>query len=162
MRDAVDSDLSRIVEIYNAAVPTRLATADTEEVSVESKREWFESHVPGKRPILVHEEGGQVIGWLSFEPFYGRPAYDQTAEVSIYIDPAHCSKGLGAKLLGQAMNLTAELDIETLVAYIFSHNQQSLRLFEKYGFEEWGKLPDIAVMDGNRYSLSILGKHINS
>ncbi len=161
MRNAVDSDLSRIVEIYNAAVPSRLATADTEEVSVESKREWFENHVPGKRPILVHEEGGQVIGWLSFESFYGRPAYDQTAEVSIYIDPAHCSKGLGANLLEQAMNLTAELDIKTLVAYIFSHNKPSLRLFEKYGFEEWGKLPDIAVMDGNRYSLSILGKHIN-
>lgn len=161
MRDAVDSDLPRIVEIYNAAVPTRLATADTVEVSLESKREWFERHVPGKRPILVHEDENSVVAWLSFEPFYGRPAYDHTAELSIYIDPAHCSKGLGAKLLEQAIAMTAELNIKTMVAYIFSHNEPSIRLFKKYGFEEWGKLPEIAEMDGKEYSLSILGRRIN-
>ena len=41
IRNAVDGDLERIVEIYNAAIPGRLATADTAPVSVEARRGWF-------------------------------------------------------------------------------------------------------------------------
>lgn len=33
-----------IVEIYNSSIPGRLATADTEPVGVESRREWFDRH----------------------------------------------------------------------------------------------------------------------
>ncbi|MDB6139126.1 MAG: Phosphinothricin acetyltransferase, partial [Verrucomicrobiaceae bacterium] len=41
IRDATAEDLPRIVAIYNAAIPGRLATADTVLVSVESRRPWF-------------------------------------------------------------------------------------------------------------------------
>ena len=37
IRDAIDSDLETIVAIYNAAIPGRMATADTEPVAVESR-----------------------------------------------------------------------------------------------------------------------------
>lgn len=161
MRYARYEDLSRIVEIYNEAVPTRLATADTEKVSLESKKQWFENHTREKHPIMVYEDEGQVLGWVSFEPFYGRPAYAQTAEISIYLAQDCCSKGLGSKLLGEAIKLAPDLKIKSLVGYIFSHNKPSLGLFRKFGFEEWGKLPDIAVMDGQKFSLSILGLHLN-
>lgn len=161
MRYARYEDLSRIVEIYNEAVPTRLATADTEKVSLESKKQWFENHTREKHPTMVYEDEGQVLGWVSFEPFYGRPAYAQTAEISIYLAQDCCSKGLGSKLLGEAIKLAPDLKIKSLVGYIFSHNKPSLGLFRKFGFEEWGKLPDIAVMDGQKFSLSILGLHLN-
>ena len=38
IRDAIEADLPAIVEIYNATVPTRMATAELEPVSVESRR----------------------------------------------------------------------------------------------------------------------------
>jgi phosphinothricin acetyltransferase len=57
--------------------------------------------------------------------------------------------------------MTPSLGIKTLIGYIFSHNEPSLRLFRSFGFEEWGKLPNIADMDGKEYSLSIVGKRIN-
>lgn len=161
MRHARNKDLSRIVEIYNEAVPTRLATADTEKVSLESRKQWFESHTRKKHPIMVYEDQEQILGWVSFEPFYGRPAYTHTAEVSIYIAQDFCSKGLGSRILGEALKLAPDLGIKSVVGYIFSHNKPSLSLFRKFGFEEWGKLPDIAVMDGKKFSLSILGLHLN-
>lgn len=161
MRNAEESDLERIVAIYNSTIRSRSSTADTEEVSVDSRRPWFRRHVPGVRPILVHEEDGAVAAWVSFEPFYGRPAYDRTAEISIYIDPAFRGRGLGRQLLREAIEMTADLGIDTLLGFIFSHNAPSLALFRSYGFEEWGRLPDVAVMDGREYSLSILGKRVN-
>lgn len=160
MQPATEQDLPRIVEIYNSTVPTRIATADTEPVSVESRRAWFNGHTPGKRPILVERLDGEVAAWVSFESFYGRPAYERTAEVSIYIAPEHRRQGLGRRLLAEALGMTPRLGIRTVVAYIFSHNEGSIRLFRSFGFEDWGKLPDIAEMDGKRYSLSILGRHL--
>ncbi|WP_319584964.1 GNAT family N-acetyltransferase [uncultured Pseudodesulfovibrio sp.] len=161
MQPATDKDLPKIVEIYNSTVPTRLATADIEPVSVESKRAWFNNHIPGKRPIMVERIEGEVAAWVSFESFYGRPAYDRTAEISIYIAPEYRRQGLGKRLLKEALDMTPELGIRSVVAYIFSHNEGSIRLFRSFGFETWGDLPGIAEMDGKRYGLSILGKHVN-
>ena len=161
MEPAAAQDLPKIVEIYNSTVATRVSTADTEPVSVESKRAWFEGHVPGKRPILVERVDGEVAAWVSFESFYGRPAYNHTAEVSIYIAPAFRRQGLGRKLLKEALDMTPELGVKTVLGYIFSHNEGSIRLFHSFGFEEWGRLPDIATMDGKEFSLSILGKRVN-
>ena len=160
MRHATEHDLNAIVRIYNSTVPTRQSTADTKEVSLESKREWFVRHTPDRRPILVHEEDGEVAAWVSFEAFYGRPAYDHTAEISIYLDPRYRGRKLGGRLLAEAMEMAPGLGIKTLVGYIFSHNEPSIRLFRSFGFEEWGRLPNIAEMDGRDYSLSILGKRL--
>ncbi|HKG69108.1 MAG TPA: hypothetical protein VKA92_09585, partial [Segetibacter sp.] len=51
--DATLQDLPKIVEIYNSTVASRMVTADTEPVSVESKRNWFKAHSPDKRPLWV-------------------------------------------------------------------------------------------------------------
>lgn len=161
MRIATESDLPEIVTIYNTTVPRRQSTADTSEVTVESRAEWFRQHVPGKRPLLVHEHDGRVVAWVSFQSFYGRPAYEHTAEVSIYISPEHRGRGLGRRLLAEALAMTPELGIKTILGFVFSHNEPSMRLFRSCGFADWGQLPDVAEMDGKYYSLSILGKRVN-
>jgi len=85
LRDATEADLPAIVEIYNTTIPGRMATADTEPVTVESRIPWFCMHHPRTRPLWVLEESLRVRAWLSFNSFYGRPAYQPTAEVSIYV-----------------------------------------------------------------------------
>jgi phosphinothricin acetyltransferase len=62
IRDAVEADLPAIVEIYNSTVPSRLVTADTKPVSVESRRAWFREHDPESYPIWVAEAEGKVAG----------------------------------------------------------------------------------------------------
>jgi len=161
MRIADEGDLPAIVSIYNSTVQAREATADTVAVTVESRREWFRQHHPDQRPLMVHEQEGRVVAWVSFQSFYGRPAYAHTAEISIYIATACRGRGLGRTLLDEALGLTRQLDIKTVVGFIFSHNAASLRLFKAFGFAEWGRLPDVAEMDGREFSLSILGKRVN-
>jgi L-amino acid N-acyltransferase YncA len=158
LRYATEEDLPRIVEIYNASIPGRRATADLEPVTVASRRDWFSRHDPDRRPILVCEIDGDVAAWVSFESFYGRPAFRNTAEISIYMAPGFQGKGLGRQILEQALERAQQAGIKTLLGYVFSHNEPSLKLFRSFGFEEWGRFPDIAEMDGKTYSLSILGK----
>ncbi len=160
-RNAAISDLPIIVEIYNSTVASRLATADTESVSVESKRDWFNAHNTATRPLWIVEDKGSIIGWVSYNNFYGRPAYSATAELSIYISPKSRGKGYGKKILQYCIEQCPVLKIETLLGFIFSHNQASIALFEQLGFTIWGYLKDVAQMDGHKYSLSIYGLKIN-
>ena len=157
----VNSDLKRIVEIYNSTIPSRMVTADTESVSVESRQKWFDEHNPTKRPIWVIEDNiNQIVGWVSFQSFYGRPAYDATVEVSIYLDETQRGKGLGKQILQYCLDKAPGFGIKTLLGFIFSHNEPSLKLFRQFGFEDWATLPNIASLDGQERGLKILGKRI--
>lgn len=161
IRDAGETDLPRIVEIYNCAIPGRLATADLEPVSVEDRMAWYWDHSPTARPLWVIEVKGNIAGWLSFQSFFsGRAAYDATAEISIYLDPDFQRQGLGQKLLSQAISTGSSLGLKTLVALIFAHNQPSLGLFSKFGFQRWGYFPRVAQLDGIERDLVIVGKRI--
>ncbi|MBK1988602.1 N-acetyltransferase [Sphaerospermopsis aphanizomenoides BCCUSP55] len=160
IRHATEADLPTIVAIYNAAVPSRMATADLEPVSVESRVAWFKGRLPSQRPLWVIEVEGVIAGWLSFQSFYGRPAYHSTAEISIYISPDFQQRGLGKQLLEKAISESPNLGLKTLVSFIFAHNYPSLKLFEKFGFQHWGHLPKIADLDAVERDLIIMGLRV--
>lgn len=161
-RDATINDLPRIVEIYNSIIAGRMVTADTDPVDVESRKSWFYAHDPAHRPLWMVMHDNTNIGWVSYQWFYGRPAYNGTAEISIYIDEHYRGKGYGAQILSYAMQACSRLNIKTLLGYIFAHNAPSLMLFKKSGFEQWGYFPKIAVLDGIERDLIIVGKRINN
>jgi L-amino acid N-acyltransferase YncA len=161
IREAREEDLPAIVAIYNASIPGRASTADTEPVSVDSRREWFRQHGPGRHPLWVAERGQRVAGWLSFGAFYGRPAYAATAEVSVYVAPDLQRQGIGSELLREALLRAPGLRIETLLGMIFAHNQASLALFTRLGFERWALLPRVAELDGVKRDLVIMGRHVS-
>lgn len=161
-KNATHDQLPTIVHIYNEIIPSRLATADLEPVSVASREAWFQAFDPTTRPLWVMQtSNGEVAGWVSLESFYGRPAYGQTAEISIYIDEAFRHHGLGQQALDHVFHQLPRLGLDNIVAFIFSHNVPSQGLFKKNGFETWGHLPNVAKMDGQLRSLDILGRHFD-
>ncbi len=98
---------------------------------------------------------------MSFEDFYGRPAYRHTAELSVYIAPEQQGRLIGKRLLQKAEELAPALGLRSLVGYVFAHNTRSMRLLSALGYQEWGRLPDIAEMDGKEYTLCIMGKRLD-
>ncbi|MGE4514782.1 MAG: N-acetyltransferase family protein, partial [Chryseobacterium sp.] len=115
-RNASFEDLPKIVEIYNSTIPSRMVTADTENVSIESKIQWFNEHNPESRPLWIIEDiQKNVLGWVSFSSFYGRPAYNGTVEISIYMDESSRGKGLGKKVLKYCIDNAKKFEIKTLL-----------------------------------------------
>jgi L-amino acid N-acyltransferase YncA len=86
IRDAVEVDVPAIVAIYDAAIATRIATAQLEPVSIEEGRHWLSDYSTDGYPFWVAEIDGRVVGWLSFKRFLPRCAYRGTAEISVYVD----------------------------------------------------------------------------
>lgn len=165
LRDATEADLPAVVAIYNATIPGRMVTADTEPVTVASRLPWFHAHNSLTRPLWVltdPEAGDAVCAWLSYNSFYGRPAYRHTAEVSIYVAESHRRRGLGRRLLRDAIARAPACAVHTLLGFIFGHNEPSLRLFDAHGFERWAHLPRVAVLDGVERDLIIVGRRIGA
>lgn len=154
------ADLERIVEIYNATIPSRQVTADLEPISVQSRLPWFHAHDPRRRPLWVAQSSAGVEGWLSLSTFYDRAAYDATVEVSVYVDERSRATGLGSLLLTHAIAQAPALGIDTLIGYVYRHNPQSLRLFHRHGFQRWGLLPGVTVLDRLARDVVILGRKV--
>lgn len=156
-------DLPAIVAIYNSTVASRMVTADTEPIAVDSRLGWFADHAPERRPLWVvdaDDGSGGIIGWLSYSNFYGRPAYAGTAELSIYLREDTRGKGLGKYLLAEAIAHAPRIAVHTLLGFIFGHNRPSLRLFDGFGFARWAEMPGVATLDGVERDLIILGKRV--
>jgi L-amino acid N-acyltransferase YncA len=162
IRDAVAADLPTIVGIYNSTIPSMMVSADTEPVSVEQRSTWFHEHEPSRRPIWVVEDGGEVVGWLSLSDFYdARPAYHATAEIGVYVREDYRGKGLGRRLVSEAVRRGPELGLKTLTAGAFAHNEASIRLFDAMGFRKWAHFPRVAELDGVERDLVVLGLRLD-
>ncbi len=159
IRDAVEADLPVIVQIYNLTVPTRMVTAELEPTTVEARLPWFREHSSEHYPFWVAESEGRVIGWLDFKKFLPRCAYRGTAEISVYVDQEFRRRGVGQRLLEQAIARAPSLGITALVGLIFGHNESSLSLFQRLGFERWGFFPAVAQLDGVERDLVVMGQH---
>jgi phosphinothricin acetyltransferase len=160
IRHATGADLPAVVAIYNASIPGRLATADTEPVTVAQREEWFLAFDPKVRPLWVFESQGKVVGWLGLRSFYGRPAYHRTVESAVYVAPEHQREGVARKLLAHALSECPALGVANVLAFVFAHNMPSVTLFEAHGFGRWGLLPKVCEMDGKEHDVLILGKRL--
>lgn len=159
-RNATITDLPAIVGTYNSTIESRMVTADLEPATVESKTAWFNNHNPKTRPLLVVEYERKYAGWISFTDFKSRHAYYKTAELGIYLESSMRGKGLGDYCLKYAIEKCPELNITSLTGFIFGHNEPSLKLFYKHGFEKWAHMPEIADMEGILRDLIIVGKKV--
>jgi len=156
--DAKLADLPFIVEVYNQTITSRMVTADTSPITVNSRLTWFDAHDAKNRPLWLIKYHHQPCGWISLSTFYGRSAYAKTVEISLYIDKDFHGKKIGQHAVTAIETFALKNDIETILCYIFAHNQPSLALFEKLGYSKWGHLPNIAELDHIKRDLVILGK----
>lgn len=93
IRQALASDLPRLLEIYNEEVEHGTATFDTKPLSLEDRRVWFEAHNKDNHPLIVLEQDNTVWGYASLSTFNAKPAYASSTELSVYVHKN--ARGLG-------------------------------------------------------------------
>ena len=162
IRPATLSDLAAIVGIYNEAVADRFATADSSPVTVEQRRPWFDEH-DDEYPIWVLEAEGSIRGWYSLSSYRaGRPAVRGTAELSYYVAADSRGRGYGTALIAHAVAEASRLGKRVLFCIILERNEASIGLVRKCGFELWGRLPDVALIDGELVSHVYCGRALGT
>ncbi|MCI4335596.1 MAG: N-acetyltransferase family protein [Thermoplasmata archaeon] len=155
IRIASPADLRSITAIYNEAIRTTTGTFDTRPRSLADRRRWFRSHDP-RHPILVAEAKRGVVGWASLTSWSERAAYDETGEVSVYVDASVRGQGIGRGLLHQLVARAQELGYHTLLARVADGNDASLRVHATAGFTSVGTMREVGVKFGRRIDVHLL------
>ncbi|WP_438855267.1 GNAT family N-acetyltransferase [Agromyces sp. M3QZ16-3] len=142
IRPARPADLPAVREIYNYYVANSTVTFDEDAMSL---REWKQKYAYLHRlgmPFLVAESPtGQLLGYALVSPWKQKRAYRYTVENSIYLGPAASGKGLGRALLGALIDASKEAGLKEMIAVIADQGADaSIRLHEKFGFHEIGRM----------------------
>ena len=115
-----------------------------DEFTTDERVAWFNEHHPDSYPIYVAELENVVMGFGTISPYRrGRRAMDKVAEVSFFLDYNYHKRGIGSALLKYMMADCPRLGIDSLIAILLGTNDSSIALLKKYGFDEWGRMPEI-------------------
>ncbi|MBI4188709.1 MAG: N-acetyltransferase [Chloroflexi bacterium] len=142
IRRAKLTDLNAISDIYNDAILTSNATFDTEPKTDAEQKTWFANH-GSRNPILVAEQDKAVVGWASLSQWSDRCAYDDTAEISLYVRRGFRRQGIGRKLLESVVREGEKAGLHTVIARITEGNRVSIHLHQSVGFENIGVMKEV-------------------
>jgi L-amino acid N-acyltransferase YncA len=147
IRAAEPTDADAIAVIYNQGIEDRLATLETETRSADERRRWLAARGP-RHPVIVGEVGGRVVGWGSLNSFNPRPAYDNVADFSVYVERDWRGRGIGRRLLEALIARGRELGYHKLVLAAFPFNEAGVALYRRVGFSEVGVYREQGQLDG--------------
>jgi phosphinothricin acetyltransferase len=148
IRPATLDDCLAISAIFNEALLNTTSVYAYVEETLHDRQQWFMDKQQANLPVLVDEQAGQVVGFATFGPFRTRPAYQYTAEHSVYVAERWRQRGIGTALLIAIIEEAKRHHLKTLVGGIDSANTSSIRLHEKHGFIYQGQIPQAGYKFG--------------
>lgn len=135
VREATDADLEGLNDLYNHYVATSPCTFDIEPITMDARREWFASF-GGRYRLVVAVEGDRVMGYAHSKSFRPKQAYESSVETTVYCAQDACGMGIGPAMYTRLFELLADQDIHRVYAGITMPNPASVRLHERFGFEQ--------------------------
>jgi L-amino acid N-acyltransferase YncA len=159
VRDATVADLPAISAIYNATIPTTTAAWTERPETLEERTAWFQRQRERGFATLVADDAGTVVGFSAFGDFRDTtkwPGYDPVVELTIHVAESHWRRGVGRALLSELIARAHALGKTQIVAGIDGANEVSIRLHERLGFREVGRLPAIGTKFGRPLDLVLM------
>ena len=157
IRDAVEADAQRIMEIYNDAVLNTTAIWNEVTVDVENRRHWMRERQRLGYPVLVAvDSSDRVLGYASFGDFRAFDGYRHTIEHSVYVHQSARRSGIACALLAGLIARARALGKHVMVGAIEAGNEASIALHLKVGFEHCGNMKEVGTKFGRWLDLALL------
>ena len=135
IRDALDTDLAGILEIYNDAVQNSTAIWNDKVVDLDNRRAWLaERHEQGYPVLVALDDQRQVAGYASFGPWRPYDGFRHTVENSVYVRPGQRGGGVGRSLMQALIERAREMNKHVMIAAIESENRASIHMHQQLGF----------------------------
>ena len=142
IRQARETDLAELNEIYNETVRNSVFAFDVHQKTAEERRTWFAAHVP-PYAVFVAEVNGTVAGWASISPWAPHGAYAATGEHSLFVGARHRGAGVGKALLAVVIEEAERTGFHVLIGRITAGNAVSHALHRAFGFEVIGTIREV-------------------
>lgn len=133
VRLATVADAEGILAIYAPIVRETAISFEVEPPSLEQMQARIQDTLE-RLPWLVYEAAGEVAGYAYASRHRERPAYQWSADTSVYVAAQARGKGLGRQLYAPLLGILKDLGYYSALAGIALPNAASVGLHEAMGF----------------------------
>lgn len=112
-------------------------------------------------PWVVAEVDGLVRGYAYAGRFRDRPAYDWTAETTVYVDREIQGRGIGRAAMGAVVAILRLQGFHVAVAGVTPPNPGSVGLHLALGFERIGLFEEVGWKDGRWHGVEFFGLELS-
>lgn len=164
VRAGTEGDLAALTEIYNHYIRETPVTFDIDPITPDDRRPWLLSHPEdGPHRLLVARsaQGGQVVGYATSSPYRPKAAYATSVETSIYLAPGAGGRGIGSLLYAALFEALADEDVHRAYAGVTLPNEASIRIHERFGFNQVGVFQEVGRKFGAYHDVAWLEKRLD-
>jgi RimJ/RimL family protein N-acetyltransferase len=140
IRIAQPSDARAFLTAYSSvAAEKRYIQTERVTARVGDYRRRFRKAWDERGAHLVAVDGDRVVGSLSIRRD-DHPATEHVATLGMFVVSTHRGRGLGTRLMTEAMRWAREQHVERIELTVYPHNDPALALYRRFGFVEEGRL----------------------
>jgi len=159
IRIASVEDAQAVNAIYGHYIEHTVATFSEVKKTAEQRAREIEEILKDYPFLIAEDENGSFLGFACAEPFRPQTGYRYTAELTIYLHPdAPKGCGIGSALYEKLLAMLSDQGYYTALGVLYGGNRESLRLHEKFGFEDVLLLPNAAFKHGHWLDMRIMKK----
>jgi phosphinothricin acetyltransferase len=162
LRPATETDLPAILEIYNEVIANSTAVYALAATTLTERAQWMRARVARGHPVLVAEQGGEVLGFSSFGDFRGTwPGYRFSVEHSVHVRADARGGGVGRALVTALFPLARERGVHVMIGGVDAANEASIRFHERLGFERAALLREVGHKFGRWLDLLFMQRFLD-
>ena len=153
-------DLDDFLELINSLVDEKAEIARTEKVSREEEIDWLSKVLSRLEKdetfYLVAEVDGKVV---AVSEIGRRSGYEKhVGVIGIAIRNEFRGLGIGTEMMKTLVMQAQEMDLKVLTLTAFASNKRAIRVYEKVGFVQTGRVPKKHFKEGKYIDEIIMTK----
>jgi phosphinothricin acetyltransferase len=137
-----ETDFEFIKELYDYYILNSTSTYYIERITIEELKSFIPVGHDKYKSFIIRVQN-EPCGFCYLSQFKKRQAYDRTAEISLYLKPEMTGRGIGKDVLKFLEQVGKRMGIFVLIGIISGDNENSIKLFEKSGYEKCGHFRQI-------------------
>lgn len=133
-------------------------TLDEFKVTIAQEVKYIQNLNKPNCAFFIAEIGGEIVGKVTMTG--GKTSRtEHVSDLSISVDEDYWGRKIGSNLLQQALDWAYQSKVITKVALKVNHNNPlAIKLYQKFGFQEEGRLKNDLKVNGEYVDSILMGK----
>ena len=153
-----EEHIDKLHEIYNYYVENTTVTYHIGAVSRSNFKKIVNIDAPYESYAIIVDK--EVCGYVLFNKWKRRQAFDRSAEVTVYLSEGYDGRGIGSRAVRFIEERAKKAGICTLVSLICGENMASIKLFEKNDYIKCAHFKNVGEKLGRLLDLVCYEKEI--
>lgn len=153
LRNAELTDATALIEYLKVTTSeTPFLIREPEEVTLTTEQEeaFIQRCMDDEKGLmLVANMDGEHIGNCSLNGLLPYKRYAHRCDIAIALYQKYCGAGIGKLMMNTVLSIAKEIGYEQAELEVIADNQAAIHLYQKVGFQEYGRFPhNMKYQDG--------------